>query len=78
MHDHPDAGPYFLNSDSIVLLRHIFDVVCDTLRDQVTDSSKARIHGVVGLAIADMAERGLVDPDRLLKHALACARAALN
>jgi hypothetical protein len=74
MHDHPDAGPYFLHSDSIVLLRHIFDVVCDTLRDQVTDTSKARIHGVVGLAIADMANRGLVDPDRLLKHALARAR----
>jgi hypothetical protein len=28
----PDVGLYFLHSDSIALLRHVFDVACDTLR----------------------------------------------
>lgn len=63
---------------AIVVLRHVFDVACDTVRDQVTDDSKARIHGVVGLAIVNLARGGDVDPDKLLKHALARARAALN
>lgn len=73
-----DVGPYVLHPDSIALLRHVFDVACDTLRDRITADSEARIHGVVGLAIVDLARRGHVDPDHLLKHALACVRAALN
>jgi hypothetical protein len=36
------VGPYLLHPDSIALLHHIFNVACDTLRDQVTDTSKAR------------------------------------
>lgn len=67
-----------LRPGAILLLRHIFEVACDAVENRVTESSKARIHGVIGLAIVDAARAGEVDPDHLLKHALACARAALN
>ncbi len=74
----PSVCPRFLHPDSVILLRHIFDVACVTLRDRVTDGSRARIHGVVGRALADLAKSGEVDPDHLLEYALARGRAALN
>ena len=77
MQDHIFA-PDFIHSNRVILLRHIYDVACDALRDRVTDASKARMHNVVGLAIVDLARRGQADPDHLLNHALARARAALN